>query len=109
MRRGDILTLAVKGESGGKPRPAVVVQADPFEAHSTIIVCPFTTNPVEAAAFRVVIEPSSFNALAERSALMVDRLLCVSRDKIGPSVGRLRPDELKRLDRALLIVLGLAG
>lgn len=109
MRRGDIVTIAAKGEFGGKPRPAVVIQADPFDAHSTIIVCPFTTNPVEAPAFRVVVEPSSSNALTQRCSLMVDKLICVPRGKIGRHVGHLRPDELKYLDRALLIVLGLAG
>jgi inorganic pyrophosphatase len=38
-----------------------------------------------------------------------DKLICVPRGKIGRHVGHLRPDELKYLDRALLIVLGLAG
>jgi mRNA interferase MazF len=29
MRRGDLVTIAVSGDYG-KPRPALVIQADPF-------------------------------------------------------------------------------
>ena len=109
MKRGDILTIAAKGEFGGKPRPAVVVQADPFEDHSTVILCPFTTNPVAAPVFRLNIEPSASNGLTQPSSLMVDKVISVPRGKIGPHVGRLSADDMARLDRTLLIFLGLAG
>jgi mRNA interferase MazF len=109
LKRGDIVTVAAKGEFGGQPRPAVVVQADQFDTHSTVVLCPFTTNPTAAPAFRVVVEPSATNALTQQSSLMVDKLISVPRGKIGRHVGRLLAGDMSRLDRALLIFLGLIG
>ena len=41
MMRGDFVTIAMQGDFG-KPRPALVIQADPFNAHSSVTVLPVT-------------------------------------------------------------------
>lgn len=48
MKRGE--TWMVPGGAGcaGKPRPAVVVQDDGFDATDSIMPCPFTTDTAEA-------------------------------------------------------------
>ena len=44
MRRGDVVTVADRsGQFTGKPRPAVIVQADFFAAVPTVTVCPLTS------------------------------------------------------------------
>jgi hypothetical protein len=41
-RRGDIVVVASQGDSG-KTRPAVIVQADWFDALPTVMVLPLTS------------------------------------------------------------------
>jgi mRNA interferase MazF len=38
MRRGDIVTVALHGDSG-KPRPALVIQGDAFDALAMVACC----------------------------------------------------------------------
>jgi mRNA interferase MazF len=56
-----------------------------------------------------VVEPSENNGLETVSRLMVDKVTTVRKDKLGSHVGRLADEDLLRLDRAILIFLGLAG
>jgi mRNA interferase MazF len=93
----------------GKPRPAVIVQDDSFDATASITVCAFTTDPTEADLFRIPIEPSEHNGLRSPSRLMVDKLTTVPRSKLGSRVGQLGDEDIVRLNRAMLVFLGLAG
>ena len=109
MRRGDICTVASAGGYAGKPRPAVIVQSDGFHENFSIVVCPFTSDPADAPIIRLVVEPSIANGLKSTSRLMVDKLSAGPKTKIGGVIGRLDDKEVLRLNRALLIFLGLAG
>ena len=92
----------------GKPRPAVIVQDDDFDATHSVTVCVFTTNPVDAPLFRIRIEPTERNGLHTASSLMVDKLTTVRREKLGSPIGRLDDEDIVRLNQALLVFLGLA-
>lgn len=61
MRRGDIVTVAAPGDYG-KPRPAVVIQADSLnaEAQSTIVAL-MTSRLVHAPLLRLTLEPDATN------------------------------------------------
>ena len=48
MKRGEIWTVAGGAAYAGKPRPAVIVQDDRFDANDSIVVCPLTTDPTPA-------------------------------------------------------------
>jgi mRNA interferase MazF len=109
MRRGEIWTIAGGAGYAGKPRPAVIVQDDSFDATASVTVCAFTTDPTEAELFRIAIEPSEHNGLRSTSRLMVDKLTTVPRSKLGSLVRRLHDDDVVRLNRAMLVFLGLAG
>lgn len=63
VKRGEIRTMAGAADYAGKPRPAVIVQDDLFEATSSVTICAFTTDPTEAPLLRIVIEPSEGNGL----------------------------------------------
>ncbi len=54
MIRGDLVVLALQG-SHGKPRPAVVIQANVFASASHVAVLPLTSNENEAPLLRVPI------------------------------------------------------
>ncbi len=109
MKRGEIWTISGGADYAGKPRPAVIVQDDTFEATSSVTVCAFTTDPTEAALFRILVEPSEANGLRRASRMMVDKLTTVPRRKIGEHVGRLDDEDMVRLNRAILVFLGMAG
>ena len=109
MNRGEIWTAAAGSGYAGKPRPAVVVQDDLFDATDSVTICVFTTDPTEAPLLRLLIEPSSQNGLHEPSSLMVDKITTVQRSKLGERIGRLSSEDMVRLDRAIVVFLGLAG
>lgn len=52
------MTVALQGDQG-KPRPALVVQADSFAELSSITVLPITGTLVEAPLLRVPLEPTN--------------------------------------------------
>lgn len=109
MRRGDIWTVAGGKEYAGKPRPAVIVQDERFDATDSITICAFTTDPTEAPIFRLAVEPNEHNGLRIPCRLMVDKITTVPKAKVGSRVGRLDDEDMVRLNRALLVFLGLAG
>jgi mRNA interferase MazF len=109
VRRGEIWTVAGGPDYAGKPRPVVIVQDDRFEATNSVTICPFTSDTTPAPLFRIVVEPSETNGLRSVSRLMADKLTTVARVKLGRHVGRLDDETMLRLNRAMLVFLGMAG
>ena len=107
MKRGEVWTLSGSGYAG-KPRPAVIVQDDRFDATASVTVCAFTTDATEAPLFRLAIEPDGQNGLRLTSRLMVDKITTVPKSRLGERVGRLPAAEMVRLNRAIAVFLGLA-
>ena len=107
MRRGEIWTVSGTGYAG-KPRPAVLIQDDAFDATGSITICAFTSDETDAPLFRLLIEPTESNGLRLASRLMVDKVTTVAKSKLGERVGRLEDADLLRLNQALLVFLGLA-
>jgi mRNA interferase MazF len=108
MKRGEIWTVSGGADYAGKPRPAVIVQDDDFDATQSVTICAFTSDPTEAPLFRLLVDPSEDNGLRVPSRLMVDKLTTVPKSKLGSRVGRLGDEDLVRLNRAILVFLGLA-
>lgn len=107
MKRGEIWTVSASGYAG-KPRPAVIVQDNRFDATASITICVFTSDETEAPLFRLPVEPNGRNGLRAPSRLMVDKMTTVSKDKLGKQVGSLDDQDMLRLNRAILVFLGLA-
>jgi mRNA interferase MazF len=108
MKRGDVWTVSGGSDYTGKPRPAVIVQDDDFDATQSITICVFTTDPTEAPLFRIPIEPNDGNGLHAPSNLMVDKITTVAKAKLGSKIGRLDDEDILRLNQAILVFLGLA-
>ena len=108
MKRGEIWTLAGGKDYAGKPRPAVIVQDDRFDDISSLTLCPFTTNQLEAPLFRLAVEPDTINGLRIVCRLMVDKIMTVPKSKLGRRVGRLSDRDMVRLNRAMAVFLGIA-
>jgi mRNA interferase MazF len=108
MRRGELVTVALQGESG-KPRPALVIQADRFATTATVIVLPVTGTLLDLPLLRVTLEPSEANGLRQTSQVMIHRPQIVARDKIGGVIGLLDEATMATIDRLLALMVGLAG
>ena len=91
-----------------KSTAAAIVQDDRFDRNDSIIVCPMTTDPTSAPIFRLPIPSNSRTGLQSPGRLMVDKLTAVPRKRLGQLVGRLNGDELKALDGAAFVFLGLS-
>ena len=108
MRRGDVVTVVAPGDFG-KPRPAVVVQADVLTVAgaSSVVLCLITSHQVDAPAFRIPVGPSPGSGLKLASQVMVDKILTVPITRIGEIIGHLDDETMLRLNRTLAFVVGL--
>ncbi len=109
MRRGELWTVAGGPGDAGKPRPVVIIQDDRFDVTDSITICAFTSDPTEAPLFRLLVEPNALNGLREPSRLMVDKLTTVPKTNLGARIGRLADEDVARLNRAVLVFLGIAA
>ena len=109
MRRGEIWTFAGGAAYHGKPRPAVIVQSDVFDATASVTICGFTSDPTDAPLLRVEVDPTPADGLSSPSRLMIDKVSTVPRARAGYRVGALDGADMARLERAMLVFLGMAG
>lgn len=107
MKRGDLITLSMPGDFG-KPRPALVIQADLFCEHASVTVLLITSTLVDAPLLRITVQPSAENGLMKTSQVMVDKAMTVRRDKVGSTFGRLASPTLVEVERCLAVFLGIA-
>ena len=108
MKRSELWTAAGGPDYTGKPRPVLIIQENRFDQNDSVTVCPVTSDPGDFPLFRILIEPSPFNGLRLPSRVMADKVSTVSRTKLRKQIGRLRDVDMARVNRALLIFLGLA-
>jgi mRNA interferase MazF len=109
MKRGDIWTVAGGKDYAGKPRPAVIIQEDSFDASNSVTICLFTTSDeIDAPLFRLPVEANEKNGLRAPSRMMVDKITTLPRSKANGRIGRLDDEDILRLNRAMLVFLGLA-
>ena len=107
MKRGEIWTVAGGRDYAGKPRPAVILQDDRFDATGSVTVCLLTTDSTEAPLFRLPIAPSERNGLRVPNRLMADKITTVPRVKLGSRVGQIDANDMARLNRAVIVFLNL--
>ena len=105
MLRGEVFRLrapraARRAEQRGA-RFGVVVQADELLALSTVLVAP-TSASARPRTFR-----PSISIEGQETRVLVEQTTAVAPDRLGGSVGRLSAPEMRDLDAALALVLGL--
>lgn len=105
MVRGEVFRMpalpARRGHEQAGARFAVVVQADEFLGLSTVLVAP-TSASARAASFRPVITIAD-----TETRVLVEQVSVVDPQRLGRSAGRLEATELRAVDDALRLVLGL--
>ena len=102
LLRSQVVTVASPGAYSGKPRPAVVVQANRWlQDHPSVTLCPLTSTLIEAPLVRLTVQPTPANGLRKPSQLMIDKLFTVPLAAIGEVIGVLEPAVMAHLDLAL--------
>lgn len=106
MKRGDLVVIVTSGDYG-KPRPALVMQADDYAAHPSLTVLPLSSEIHNLPLLRVTVEPTKGNGLRLRSQVMVDKATTIPRAKVGGTIGHLDETTLEAASKALATFLGL--
>ena len=102
MKRGDVIRIAASGDLAGKPRPAVIVQADEFcDAHGTLTVVPLSSQLNHAVMFRVPLSAAIGNGRVIDREAQVDTVQAVRRDRTRDVIGAVDPWSMQRIDQAL--------
>ena len=105
MVRGEVFRLPAPRDTRGHEhrgaRYAVIVQADEFLDLSTVLVAPTSTS-ARPASFRPAI---TFDR--QQTRVLVEQTTVVDPQRLGRSAGRLDARELRAIDDALMLVLGL--
>ena len=107
MQRGEIFRLrsprGTRGHEQAGRRYGVVLQTDELLSLSTVIIAP-TSMRVQPASFRPEVEIDG-----QRTRVLVEQLGAVDPSRLGESHGLLAYGELREVDRALAVVLGLGA
>jgi mRNA interferase MazF len=105
MVRGEVFRLPAPRDTRGREqrgaRYAVIVQADEFLDLSTTLVAPTSTR-ARSASFRPTITVGG-----QETRVLVEQTTVVDPQRLGRSAGRLEAHELRAVDEALSLVLGL--
>ena len=105
LTRGQVVTAAPPG-SFGKPRPALVIQAQ-LRSEETITLALITSDLEQFQALRVPVMPTATSGLRHPSEIMTDMIHTLPVGKVGKVIGVLDAATLLQVDAALKLHLGL--
>jgi mRNA interferase MazF len=92
----------------GKPRPALVIQSDRFDAHATVTVLLVSSTRVDAPLIRIDVLPTSGNGLRAPSQIMIHKAVTLRRERIGAAFGEASDQLMLEVGRLLALFLGIA-
>ena len=93
-----------------KTRPALIIQNDVANRWSPVTIVAAITSRPDAPAYPadVSVAPPEGN-LNVASVVLLNQVRTIDRRRLVKRLGRLRPDTMKLVNRALQVSLGLAG
>ncbi|WP_277211567.1 type II toxin-antitoxin system PemK/MazF family toxin [Isoptericola croceus] len=108
-RRGEIWTIAGgAGRLTSKPRPALVLQSDLFDAMDSVTVV-FLTTDLTSSPTRVPVAADDLTGISRPSFAMADKITTVRRTNLGERCGRVDTSTMLDVERGVAVFLGLAG
>jgi mRNA interferase MazF len=111
-RRGDLFWVDWSPARGSEPagkRPALIVQRDAGNlapSYPNTVVVAISSRGREIR-LHIRVKPSRDNGLRGVSFVKCEQIFTISKNRLGARLGSLRPDELRQVDQALLLNLGL--
>jgi len=109
--RGEIYLVNFDPTIGAemqKTRPALIIQNDIANQYSPITIVAAITSKFDSPPYptEVVMEPEE-SGLAQRSAVVLNQIRSVDRQRLLKRIGKAAPEPMRRVDRAVQISLGL--
>ena len=105
MKRGDVYAFSPPRGGRGRElegrRYAVVLQGDALLGLSTVVVAPTSAGAL-ASSYRPEIEITG-----RHTRILVEQLRAIDPSRLGRRIGTLAWDEMRSVDEALKVVLGL--
>lgn len=110
IKRGDIfyadLSPVIGSEQGGI-RPVVIIQNDIGNVHSpTVIVSAITSRTKAKLPTHIEIHGEDYG-LSKDSIILLEQLRTIDKKRLRDKVGELGPEVLAKIDKALIISLGI--
>ena len=112
VRRGELYLVAFDptvGHEIQKTRPALIIQNDVGNQYSPLTIVAAVTSKVPVMSFpvEVVVEPAKAVGLKIRSAIRLDQIRTIDRQRLIKRLGSVDPATMRKVDEAIKISLGL--
>lgn len=111
IKRGDIILVnldPVIGSEEGKTRPALVIQNDVGNKFSsTIIIAPITSNILSTRFITSVLVKKEFSKLKNDSVVLLNQIRSIDKMRIKNHICSLNNEIMEKVDKAILISLGI--
>ena len=112
VRRGDVYLVSFDptvGHEIRKSRPALVIQNDVGNRYSSATIVAAITSKVSSVLYpvEVIIQPSAANGLDVLSAIRLDQIRTVDRQRLIKHLGTAGQAIMQKVDEAIKISLGL--
>ena len=108
IKRGEIYYAdlsPVSGSEQGGFRPVIILQNDMGNKYSpTMIVAPLTTAPKKAMPTHVILD---YEFLETASIVLLEQIRTIDQLRLSNYLGQISAEDMKKIDRALGISLGL--
>lgn len=106
MRRGEVWWVNIDPSVGGeirKQRPAVILSNDAANTYlNRLQVVPLTSNTDRVYPSEAIVLLNG-----RRGKALADQLTTVSKQRLGEKLGELSADDLRQVERAVRVQLGL--
>jgi len=109
-RRGEIYLVEfdpARGHEIQKTRPAIIIQNDIGNRHSSVTIVAAITSNVSPHPVTVAVAPTKANGLSVPSVIHLGQIRSVDRQRVVKRLGEVDAATMRRVDRALTISLGL--
>jgi mRNA interferase MazF len=112
LRRGEVYLVSFDptvGHEINKTRPALVIQNDVGNRHSPLTIVAAITSKVSVVPYpvEVVVSPSGANRLETLSAIRLDQIRTIDKQRLIKRLGAVDHSIMKKVDEAIKISMGL--